>query len=180
MTTESKTRIACDCVDDEFRYTAAGYSPFYRDYRESLFDPDQSWELEQRCARLEVEIERCGRRTREERHEKAIPQRPLSRGIDAAEKSSPLPRWESPIFRWKNAVPSRTSFANWRTSKNALNNFEGTTTRKDEAFSPGGRPILSGVREDGTDPEWGWIQQVDRACSVFLLKRGILYREEDL
>ena len=43
-----------------------------------------------------------------------------------------------------------------------------------------GRPILSGVREDGTDPEWGWIQQVDRACSAFLLKGGILYREEDL
>jgi hypothetical protein len=87
-------------------------------------------------------------------------------------------RLESTIFRWKNAVRSQTSFANWRTSKNAT--LEGTMRRKDEAFSGGGRPILSGVREDGTDPEWEWIQQVDRACSAFLLKGGILYREEDL
>ena len=107
MTTESKTRIACDCVDDEFRYTAAGYGPFCRDYRESLIDPDQSWELEQRCARLEVESRPiAGAEPGRSGMKKQSLNGHFPAELTRLRSLHHAARLESTIFRWKNAVPS--------------------------------------------------------------------------
>ena len=48
---------------------------------------------------------------------------------------------------------------------------------KGQAFSAGGRPLVTGSDADH-DRDWGWIQELDRACTAWLRKRGILYREE--
>ena len=58
MSDRRKRCEACDQLTNHSGYTPVGVGPFSQDCLESLIDPDQSWELEQRCARLKVEIER--------------------------------------------------------------------------------------------------------------------------
>ena len=55
MSDRRKRCEACDQLTNHSGYTPVGVGPFSQDCLESLIDPDQSWELEQRCARLEVE-----------------------------------------------------------------------------------------------------------------------------
>jgi hypothetical protein len=49
-----KTCVACDCVDDEFPFTARGGGLFCTECWESLNDPDQALLCEEALARAEA------------------------------------------------------------------------------------------------------------------------------
>jgi bacillopeptidase F (M6 metalloprotease family) len=49
--------VACDCVDDELHYTAAGAGPFCGECWVSLNDPDQALLAEKRLEMTEQRVE---------------------------------------------------------------------------------------------------------------------------
>jgi hypothetical protein len=80
---------------------------------------------------------------------------------------TPDPNWRS------RAVAEKTSGATAEAGGSPKAKSGG---RRGVARSAGGRPLVAGLR-DPNQFVWVLLEQVNRACTAWLLKRGILNRE---